>query len=397
MERRSPRQRVRTSLAAACLAAAGLVFTVVPGYSQEAQSPAGAVAPPVIAADVDSARAQAGIAERRRSLLHAAERTAVNLASQSESAFRRGLMPLPDYLEQTGLVASIETESARAQGASESAAWRRQVDRLRDVRDRLTQFRQPASEGWPADLALAEWALADAEAQLATSADDPAALQAATQRRASWAAEHLKQRQIDASIGAASPPAVLHAMSLVVAAEDGGRASNSLLRGEYLSELRRTQQLTAKWAEQGAGIGRADLLMQVSAALEAETAVSIEADGRTAIDVDAFHQADARLQTLFTTQREFQQQGTAELYDLCRTWLAWRNLHQAAAFDRDLVSAAERSGRESALQSLTELAAATDDRRGRIAADVTCVELFTQLDAIDSLRAGVDREPGYLR
>ena len=237
--------------------------------------------------------------------------------------------------------------------------------------------------------------MADAEAQLATWADDPVAFQAAADRRASWAAEHLKQRQVDASIGAASPPAVLHAMSLVVAAD--GRTPDSAIRGEYLSELRRTQLLTAKWGEQGAGIGRVDRLMQVSAVLEVETAVSIEADGRMAIDADAFHQADARFQSLFTTQREFQQHGTAELYDLCRTWIAWRNLHQAAAFDRDLVTTAERSGRESALRSLRELANATEDRRGRIAADVTCVELLTHLDAIDSLGAWADREPGYLR
>ena len=397
MKRHAPSRRVRTLLAAACLPAAGLVTTSVPGFSQETRARRSAAALPVVAADADSARAQAGIAARRRSLLIEAERTAIDLASQSESAFRRGLMPLPDYLEQAGLVALIETESARAQGASESAAWQRQVDRLRDVRDRLSRFRQPASAGWPADLALAEWALADAEVQLATSADDPAALQAAAQRRSTWAAEHLQRRQIDAEIGAASPPVVLHAMSLVVASEDGGRVSDSATKREYLAELRRTQQMTAKWAEQGAGIGRADRLIQASAALEIETAVSIEADGRTAIDADAFHQAGASLQTLFTTQREFHQHGTAELHDLCRTWLTWRNLHQAASFDRDLVTNAERDGRADALQTLTELADRTGDRRGRIAADVTSVELFGQLDQIDALASGAGRDAGYLR
>ena len=36
---------------------------------------------------------------RERQLLHAAQRTATELTVRSESAFRRGLMPLGDYLE----------------------------------------------------------------------------------------------------------------------------------------------------------------------------------------------------------------------------------------------------------------------------------------------------------
>lgn len=395
-----PVQEIRRIVAIGSVAIAGVVASARIGIAQDTPSlrdkPAADI-PAQVTVDAAAAGVQATARAERRALLTAAERTAGEVAAYGRSAFQRGLMPLPDYLEQSALVTLIETESADAQGAIRSAAWQRQANRLREARDRLQRFGQPASEGWGADLALAEWALADAEFSLATTTEDPVALQAASERRAMWAAEHLRRRQADAHIGAASRPAVTNAMSLVVDSRDRDGAGRSGFELEYQSELRRVEQLTAVWAEQGAGIGRTDRLIEARLAVNIDSAVATDANGDVVIDRAAFDAANSQLEALFETQREFHRHGTAELFDLCRTWITWRNLHDAARREPDAVSPSQHAGRESALQNLGELAAATKDRRGRIAADVACVQLLTQLNAVDALRTRVDRDAGYLR
>jgi hypothetical protein len=333
---------------------------------------------------------------RERRALTVAQRTATELLEHSQSAFRRGLMPLRDYMEQSALATQIEVQLLNANGARPTSALQQQVDRLRDVRNRLQRFNQPAAEGWAADAALAEWAFANAELDLALTNGDVVAEKEAATRRQAWATEHLRRRRSDANIGAASLPAVSQAESLAVdsSLSDG---EWTLRTAEYRLQLERVEARTAEWAERGAGIGRADRLLQAQAAIDLENLVSVTDDGEAVVNSELLQTADTKLRELFDTQAEFHRHGTAELYDLAQTWLAWRNLHQTAAPTPGLLSEKQLGERARALESLQTLADRTQDRRGRMTADVTFVQLLVQLDAADAAQAESGVVRGYLR
>jgi hypothetical protein len=390
------------------LSAAGALFGAdpeVPGHGDALQaqieigrgtqttSTPGAETPDAARATIDRS------AERR--LLAQARPTAADLAASGRNAFDRGLMPLRDYLEQTALVLHIDLMSADAQHSSSIAAWKQQVERLRDASERLHWLNQPAAEGWASDVALAEWALADAEYELAQAGNDTAVQEQAARRRSEWAAEHVRRREWDVSIGAAPESSLARAMGLFAAAEQaspvqGADQVRRQIYADYVSQLNTIEVLTQEWAAQGAGIGRTDRVLQASVDVDLEHTSSRDAEGQLVVNPQAVHTADSKLQDLFEVQLDFYGHGTADLYDLSRTWTVWRNLHVLASAEPDLLSEQQCTSRTTALETLHGLAAQTGDLRGRNAADVRYVDLLTQLDAVDAVQVEQRRNAGYL-
>ena len=70
-----------------------------------------------------------------------------------------------------------------------------------------------------------------------------------------------------ASIGAAPLRAMSQATSLIVDSTDS-TAERNALSAEYRLQLQHVEVATARWARQGAGIGRADRLLQAKAAVD---------------------------------------------------------------------------------------------------------------------------------
>jgi hypothetical protein len=107
--------------------------------------------------------------------------------------------------------------------------------------------------------------------------------------------------------------------------------------------------------------------------------------------------ADRRIRDLFATQREFHRKGTASLYELSRTWLAWRELHEMGAGQPGLVDADQLAERQQARSTLSGLADQTLDQRGRHAADITVVRLAEQMDELETLRQPAGQSGDYLK
>jgi hypothetical protein len=294
-------------------------------------------------------------------------------------------MPLGDYLEQTTLVTRVEVMSAAANAAGAAPALQRQVDRLRDVRDALTRFNQPASRGWSADLALAEWSLANAELELAIETGNIVARQAAADRRREWASVHYQRREQDADIGIAPLSALSQAEQLLVDSSGSAEERNVRAAG-YRLRVDDAVAATTHWRDRDAGIGRADRVLQARVSARLARLIQVDHDGTASIDPGSLNAADADLRELFSTQLEFHQHGTAGVYDLARTWATWRELHQAAADTPDLIAREQSVEREHALRQLQAVAENTGDRRGRHAADVSFVGLLVRLNDIDAVR-----------
>ena len=155
--------------------------------------------------------------------------------------------------------------------------------------------------------------------------------------------------------------------------------------------------VTTQWRDQGAGIGRTDRVLEARVATHLDRLVAIDGNGDEIIDRESMNSADADLRKLFSAQLEFHRHGTAEVYDLARTWRTWRDLHTTASVSPGLVTEEQTAERNDALQKLQGVADRTHDRRGRIAADVTFVQLLVQLNDVDALSATGEPSRSYLQ
>lgn len=332
---------------------------------------------------------------REKRMIQAARRTSAGMVQHGRLAFRRGLLPLRDYLEQLAAATEIDIRSAQAHSETEAPAWQQQVGRLRAVRDRLQLSNRPGPWGWSPDAALAEWALASAEVNLARARGDAVAEQTASVWRREWAAEHYRRRKLDADIGAASLAETSQAASFVVLSRSDN--AQELAGAAYTLLLQRIATRTEDWGERGAAVGRTDRLLEAEVAVDLDRLTAEGDDGEFVVDADRFESADRSLRELFSTQLDYHRHGTAEVYDLAQTWSAWRDLHLTASDAPGLVSDDQSAERASALSTLQRLAERQVDRSGRFAADLAYVELLVQFDQLDATQPERAAGRGYLR
>jgi hypothetical protein len=352
-------------------------------------------APRTAARTTPAARPDADI----QKLLAAAARSSRELREESVDSFNRSLLPLTDHLEHLSATYEAETRAAYEQALRQGGTvggyetnqppqlspqdqrkllqpvLQARLGALQDAVNRLVEFRQPASVGWEADVALARFALNQAQLETAriTGQRLPAAQFAAADQQ--LAADHYWKRLADANVGLASVPAVLQAVSLLNVAPE-------VRRNFY----QRAADQTAVWASVGAGIGRPDAVTQADLDLNWLGAYSQRGQTQRTVNEQRWKESDQLAQTLFQQRLEFYPKGTATLGDLSRAWATRQHMHQIA---RDLnVPVPEASQHEQTrnLKTLQNAAAATIDRRGRHAADVTYVRLLAELKATEPTR-----------
>lgn len=296
--------------------------------------------------------------------------TSRRLIDQSRDSFERSLMPLEDHLEQLSVATNLNVRLAKATNQPDvERDWQaQQVRQLEGVAVRLERFRQPASIGWQADVFLARFSLADAQARLAKSDGNPELAAAAQTRAAEFARQHWAKRLDDSGIGHASAMQVWRATSLLNGAE--GRPA-----GTGRDVLKRAVDATERWNFLGAGIGRKDLREAFEYEL-ARVDLQESKPGSEAFAAKA-QRAETLLTHLHETTTQFQSKGTASLFDVATTWAERSELHSyLQSAGEGLVPKTWKQRRESDLRSLQQLAKNTTDRRGRHAADTTYVEVL---------------------
>jgi len=292
--------------------------------------------------------------------------SAASLADSSFDAFRRGLMTLHDHIDQLELAANAEYRLATTPSDQVAVAGLH-LQRMHRIERALAAFDQPNAEGSLADLFLARALEAQAEYDLATAAGQTTAAEFAALRARRLAERHLVERRFDSSLGIASLPVLLHAEMLT---PDGAARSR-----ELLSNLVRQ---TRRWNELGAGIGRADKL------LEAEFELT-RLDFFTAFDSPSQNVQPSLLAAREISQRLFEQKvsyyrnGTAGLHEIAR---AWNNMQQIVEYASSLEEGVSPETLQRSRQNLNQivaLARSRQDRGGRIAADITYISLLNQI------------------
>ncbi|MCA8997309.1 MAG: hypothetical protein KDA80_09985 [Planctomycetaceae bacterium] len=300
------------------------------------------------------------------------------LASAAGDAFRRGLMPTRDYLERLSFVHSLHWSGVSENSTSRSmkALARNHVEELERAFQAISRLRQPASEGWAAETALVNIAIAEAHMQLAAVTGDQQHAFAAREQFRQSATDYLEFVQFDSQLGIASLPTMSHA--ILIAAD--ANLSNPTDRLSFVSEVQDEIFLaTNAWWNAGAEIGRID--ERDSSAIEAirPRLTWMLLDESIPQASDFLQTADAAAERVFRSRWEFFQKGTESLSGLTDAWVTRHRLQELAReTDSNLVSEELHRGLKEDLEVLREASVRTTDRRGRNLADVQFVELIIE-------------------
>ncbi len=331
------------------------------------------------------------LTRRETEQLQQTRETALRLAAQSELSFRRGLLPLNDYLRQVSLADTLqESVSGMGVGDRQQTLTQNEVARYRGIVQQLERFNQPASQGWAADLALAQSYLARAEAKAAFLAKEDGALTSALNRQFESARRHAQLRRFDESLGMAAPQDVIEAFQLERRAELDAQPSSARVSEyetafrAYRDQLQTVAQQVEAWSNRGAGIGREDRLHHARYQLAQADAILAGLNQNTSAQKAALKTAETELSALFRSQQEFSTTGTASLFDLARTWSDRDAIYRQARDPKAIYSTASLATHALNFELLETRSNQTFDNRGRIAADR---EFIAALKAETNLRA----------
>jgi len=342
-----------------------------------------------VVADWSASWAQDSTSRRKDAPYAAASTSAGQLVDESREAFLRSLLPLSDHLEHLSVIyeaqgraaydsiarqtrGSYETNRSQPDAKQLEKAFRpvfqTRLDALQEAAQRLENFRQPASTGWEADVALARVALAQAQLDQAKFLGKKTAVIELTETEQQLAADHYWKRLSDARVGQASMPALVQAVALMNVAPEFRRDT-----------LKDAADKTVIWADRGAGIGRKDAVTRAELDLAWLDGYRQRKDGSLKVNDAAWRESDQFAERLFEQRLEFLPKGTATLGDLSRTWMLRQQMHEIARDAQYKMPKGSIDQHDQNLKVLQDAAQATTDRRGRHAADVTFVTLLADL------------------
>ncbi len=318
---------------------------------------------------------------------------ALSLAEKSDDNFRRGLLPLGDYLRQVSLSYNLRRSLLDfGEGGSRRNLANQEVARYQNIVRQLEQFGQPAAEGWAGDVALAHVYLARAEAESAYEAGDQGQVNSALQKQVDWSQQLVKFREFDKNLGIAPPQSVIAAeqlerrASLDALPRNPTTAEYRTAFTSYRNQLEDMAEKVNLWSERGAGIGRQDRVHQVRYELAQADAVLGLINGDKPARRAALQSAQNELTELFQSQREFYNRGTASLFDLARTWADRQAVFDQARNLKDFASTKSTASHAKDLEFLETLADRIRDQRGRISADVEYVAALKAERELTALR-----------
>lgn len=300
--------------------------------------------------------------------------SAAELVEGSFETFRRGLMPLRDHLDQLDIAWQAERKAA-ANGAELHAVDLRQIERLERALQTLEKFNQPASENWVTELFLMRAIHAQTRSLVLTGEgrDDEATDE--HERAVRMASVHLAQRESEGS-GVIIPGIVVNGVLQPAVIETANVPRSPVDPEEFLSN---PMMLNHTWALRTAESGRADPRL-LDAYVNGWRNLQASLDEESPEAAEHFAAADDAAQQLFSRQVEFYRRGSTSLYDTVRTLRLRDGLFDQVESYELTVSPERAAQRRESLESLTELAQNTRDRRGRIASDIATIQLMSAVD-----------------
>ena len=329
---------------------------------------------------------------RERQRLQRANQAARNLVQESEQAFDRGLMSLQDHLLQLQTADDVALSAAAMQDDSSALrqVLRHRVERLGTIRNGY----RSVNNYWPiapGDQALVETLLAQAQAELAAVEDERQ-----TDRRAAanahvvdWTERLTDATELEVVRGSGTPEEVLQARKIrsdLRIPPENITAIQTALRDQRQEQAVFVQQLE-QWAGVGSPLGRADRLAAARFELARLDYDLANLHGRANARETAFRNGMQASSDWHAALAEYYPIGTASLFDLATAWQQRRGMVAQFTADTETSPDRIRRGLSQDFQEIRQMAAATQDRRGRIAADVQFVEVLGDRVVVDQIAA----------
>ena len=345
-----------------------------------------------------SSIAEQSAIERQRSFMDAT-RNAKESEELARDAFERGLMPLQDYADQARATLEIRLSVAGLKNdrAAQLVALTDHLDAMRSAAKLLRDFEQPAATGWAADAVLGALMAANAELRLAAARGDRATFQTASERSQELADEHYSLRETDFNDGLASLPTLSKAASFLTTLNGvpAGDRTNPPVQeskfADYLETLKSVVEQTTEFAELGAGVGREDRVHQATLELaRAEAQAALQKKDLKGAS-ESFDKAIEASQEMMRSQLEFYENGTASLRDVADAWWSRAELLDLSSRAGIAPKAAAAKSSDRDLAQLNKLVDDTEDREGRIEADIAYVKSLENLQGLWAREQAVAR------
>ncbi|MDB4742898.1 hypothetical protein OAF98_00305 [Planctomicrobium sp.] len=292
-----------------------------------------------------------------------------HLDRASNSAFKRGLMPLESRLKYLALARDARISEA---GDSESAVqdvWTGYRNELAAIVPQIRRLNQPGASGWNAELILAKYSVLRANQQIASITEDAGGLAEATAGLQEAATALYRQRETDYSAGLASLQDLMYARDRLL----NSTQFSSVDRIDAIEGVILTQ---SKWNSKGAEIGRTDRILEAQLTKELiGFQDSLEAGALPAITEKLFNLNSTGHQH-FETTLKFYQNGTAPLHQLTSSILIRQRLQRLSNEFPELQSDEADQEFQSDWNTLKSIAESTSDRRGRNEADLIAIDLM---------------------
>ena len=385
-----------------CWGAAGVQPTV--GWTQEQPSPI--AKPPAPGTDYDAtvnpkvvsptptkqprAEQLRPLTRTERERLQQANQAALTLVRESEQAFDLGLMPLQDHLLHLQTADDVVLSAAAMQNdpAARQQVLQHRVERLRTVQagyESLNNYWPVA----PGDQALVETLLSQTVAEMATLEDEHQVDRraAASARVIDWTDRLVDATKLEVITGSGTPEKVLQAQrirsGLQIPTEDVAAIRTAIQdqRNDQAAFVRQLEQ----WSQVGSPLGRADRLAAARFELARLNYDLANVDDNSTARTTAFREGIQASSELHAALTEFYQIGTASLFDLATAWQQRRGMVTQYVDDTETTVDAVQQGLLQDFQEIRRIAASTQDRRGRIAADTQFVEVLGGREVIDQI------------
>lgn len=294
---------------------------------------------------------------------------AAALEATSHAAFMRSLMPLEDYLTYLGMARDARLSGKELTEAEVVAAWTHYRDQLRQIVPTLQRLNQPAASNWAAELAWSKYAVLRADLSIAQITEDDSAAANLREQLQSASAALLTQRQFDYQLGMAS-------LSDLAYARDRFLATNGSNLSDRVELLSGQKAVLESWRQAGAEIGRADKIVETQLSQELLQFQGALSSG----DFEMIHSSLKRVNEVshahFDQTMAYYQRGTAPLHQLTKSLTLRQRLNRLEEEIPELVDDESKQRFDQDWSQLKRIAAAQQDRRGRISADLLAVELL---------------------
>lgn len=317
------------------------------------------------------------------------------LISQSQDAFSRGLMSLSDYQLALNIAYRSKIEVGELRGIKNAAVnqLRAKSELLQSAVDKLQWLNQPASQGWYGDVAHAQLLLAQNEYEIAAASGNEGQKGFALQNINRFTNQYFSVRKAELGVGEADLIEYGRAAKSVFEANletndfHGNESHNLANLAEYASRLEGIQKAVEYMGDRGAGMGRKDLveLSQAQAAYLQANYFRHKKEDR--LSRKQFEQSSQHARAAWEVRMNtYYPAGTASLHELTSAWILWKSADME--LQKSESTSTEKSDRQltAGLDRMINLTGQIQDRRGRMASDVSLIYCLKDADALSELK-----------